>query len=863
MPRNRTGGVAHYDSALQRSNPPSGKGLVSLPTRKQALIGSAALLVLIYCAYRFLTFVPQPLDSPGTLRPGLYGVFSKFVKQYRNLEQAQQAWASYCLIALFIPTILALLNYIYRPSGYRPLVWVYKVVSSRLLLFIGIATCLFICRFPMLLVSEINPDETLFIASAQKLFKDPVFFRAVDCGTTGPINIFPLMLPALFGISPDYASTRVIALFIILASIYVIYRALALLTDDGVARIAILPAAGAFACLKQKDFLHYSSEHVSFLLLSLALYVCVRIFRSPRSHAWSLAGLGLLTAAAFLAKMQTVPILGCVAMVAIAYVHRSGHAERFWRPSLLFVAGLAPLLLLNAVICAAAGVWHDFWMEYIVANYRYVESHGAMTAELSRFAGFALSVPEITLLVVNLLAILAAYAYQRMRRGPVPDQARFLQLGVVSGIVAVAANALLQAAGATVVSYAVVLAMMLLPGSFLLLCGKRDRSPAAIRWFGFLTAALLVSAAMAAYTPHRLYGHYLLLFVFPLTIAMAWPVVASSQEAVPLGGDKEEPSPGRRSLLPFLLIFATLTLVCQLFQVGAPDSITFASVPPTVRPPDSELIDSLVQPGGEISVWGWDARPYLGAGRVTATVDISTPNLFVPHPEIAAYYRAAYLRGLQRHPPALFIDAMDTSHGDFANRKAYGFELIPQINAFVQVNYVHVLDIYGQRFYMRRDLARSASEILLKFKANGFFKIESRLSGKALEARGTSAGENGTLIQQWDYVDSANQQWQLIAIDSTYDKIVSRLSGKVLEVEGGAEATGNAAPIRLWDYVGGANQQWQLVPIDSGGYKIVSKLSGKVLDVRGGNEATGNGFPIQQWDYLGGANQQWQLVPVQ
>jgi hypothetical protein len=63
--------------------------------------------------------------------------------------------------------------------------------------------------------------------------------------------------------------------------------------------------------------------------------------------------------------------------------------------------------------------------------------------------------------------------------------------------------------------------------------------------------------------------------------------------------------------------------------------------------------------------------------------------------------------------------------------------------------------------------------------------------------------------------------------------------------------------------VGGANQQWQLVPIDSGGYKIVSKLSGKVLDVRGGNEATGNGFPIQQWDYLGGANQQWQLVPVQ
>ena len=569
MPRNRIAGVAHYDSALQYANRPLRKGLPPLPTRKQALIGSAALLLLIFCAYRILTFVPQPLDSPGTLRPILYSLFSKFVKQYPSPEQAQQAWSSYCLIALFIPASLALLNYMARSSLSRPLVWVHKVLGSRLLLFTGIAASLIVCRFPILLINEINPDETLFIAAAHKLFRDPVFFRAVDCGTTGPINIFPLMLPALFGISPDYASARVIALCIILASVYTIYRTLALLTDDGVARIAILPAAGAFACLKHNDFLHYSSEHVSFLLLSLALYVCVRIFRSPRSYEWGLAGLGLLTAAAFLAKMQTVPILGCVALVAIAYIHQSGHAERFWRPSVLFAAGLAPLLLLNAVICAAAGVWHDFWMEYLVANYRYVESHGALTAELSRFAGLVVGVAEIPLLLVNLLAVLAAYAYQRMRRALISDQALFLEMGVVSGIVAVATDALLHAAGNAMVSYAMVLSMLLLPGSFLLLCRNGDRHPSPVRWFGFLAAALLASAAVAVYTPHRLYGHYLLLFIFPLTIAMAWPVVAGSPapEAEPSGVDQQEPSPGRRSPLPFLLIFATLTLVCQLFQM--------------------------------------------------------------------------------------------------------------------------------------------------------------------------------------------------------------------------------------------------------------------------------------------------------
>jgi hypothetical protein len=340
--------------------------------------------------------------------------------------------------------------------------------------------------------------------------------------------------------------------------------------------------------------------------------------------------------------------------------------------------------------------------------------------------------------------------------------------------------------------------------------------------------------------------------------------VAASEGAEPLvGNSEEELSKRRRSPLPFLLVFAALTLACQLFELGSPDFLTFAAVPPTVRAPESDLIDSLVQPAGRITVWGWNGRPYVGSGRVSALKDLITGQLFLNNPEVRAYYRGAYLSGLKHHPPDLFIDATDTSLGGNANRQVYGLEVIPEINSFIQVNYVHVLDVYGQRFYIRRDLAPSASEVLLKFKAKGFFEIVSRLSGKVLEARGTTAGENGPLIQQWDYVEGANQQWQLIAIDSTYDKIVSRLSGKVLEVEGGAEATGNAAPIRLWDYVGGANQQWQVIPIGGSAYKIVSKLSGKALDVRGGNEATGSGLPIQQWDYLGGANQQWQLVPVQ
>jgi hypothetical protein len=312
-----------------------------------------------------------------------------------------------------------------------------------------------------------------------------------------------------------------------------------------------------------------------------------------------------------------------------------------------------------------------------------------------------------------------------------------------------------------------------------------------------------------------------------------------------------------------LLVFIALTLTGQLLQVGAPGPVSFATVPATVRPPESELIDSLVQPAGEITVWGWDGRPYLGAARTTATVDINMTNFFFTAPEIKAYYRAAYLRGLERHPPDLFLDALDTSFGGFPNRKLHSFELIPEINAFVQAHYVHLLDAYSQRFYIRRDLAPGAAATLRRIGIpKSFYKIVSKLSDKVLESRGTAAKDNGVPIQQSEYLGGANQQWQLVPTENNYYKIVSRLSGKVLDVQGGAGATGNGALIRLWDDLGGANQQWELIPAEESGYEIRSKLSGKALDVQGGAEATANGALIQQWDYLASPNQQWLLVPV-
>ncbi|HEX4206211.1 MAG TPA: RICIN domain-containing protein [Ktedonobacteraceae bacterium] len=140
-----------------------------------------------------------------------------------------------------------------------------------------------------------------------------------------------------------------------------------------------------------------------------------------------------------------------------------------------------------------------------------------------------------------------------------------------------------------------------------------------------------------------------------------------------------------------------------------------------------------------------------------------------------------------------------------------------------------------------------------------YYKLVNQNSSKVLDVTNKSTS-NGAVIQQWDYVGGANQQWQLVDVGNGYDKVVNRNSGLVLDVTNGS--TSNGAVIQQWAFTGGggANQKWQVVDVGGGYDKIVNQNSGKVLDVT--NKSTSNGAVIQQWDYVGGVNQKWQLVPV-
>lgn len=95
----------------------------------------------------------------------------------------------------------------------------------------------------------------------------------------------------------------------------------------------------------------------------------------------------------------------------------------------------------------------------------------------------------------------------------------------------------------------------------------------------------------------------------------------------------------------------------------------------------------------------------------------------------------------------------------------------------------------------------------------------------------------------------------------TYYQIVSKHSGKVLDVKGGTGMKKNGSAVHLWTSHGGDNQLFRLEEVGEGYYSIIAKHSGKVVDVTGGESKTCNGIAIQQWQNHRAKNQLFRLVP--
>lgn len=678
-------------------------------------------LIAAICVYRIWVFRPIPLDDgPGALRPLLYGWFTRGLTLFATPAEAFSSWSESCLAALLAIMFLAVLNYVWREDLIPLPTRVGRVLCSPALFWSLLALTLVFCRVPILLKGELNPDESQFVASAEKLFYDANYFRSVDCGTSGPLNVYVLMLPAVFGLSPDLASSRLIGVAAVFLSIFSLYRALRLVSNERLARLSILPVAGTFAMFRHGELVHFSSEHIPFLLVSLAIYQGAKVITDTHKQLMpNLFWMGFLASAAYFTKMQAVPIILSIGVVAFAYVCSSRDKPRVWRSTRLGVAGaLVPVVCILAC-CLGGGVFRDFWRTYVRANMFYANA-GNPDVSVPSFAEYVSNLVEMRAYLFTVFAIVVAYLIRNKRKSPNASQASFIELLVLSA--AISANALLSSTErSSVYAYLAILCICAAPVYFLLVLQQRALRQDPAKWFGLLAVFSTAVAVYCVYKPHRYFFHYLLFLYIPLGAVVGYLVSGENRtEECRIPFQAGRISRFRRIVdarMAFLGTALALTLSSQIYLWSFQNPTDF-NLPPGLAAPEGNLIRYLTSPKAKIFVWGWNLNPYFSSGRVPATRDTTVitsfqsyrgvaPPVYMPTPQserLTSIYRKRMLRDLQADPPALFIDAVGPTSWFLQQRQYWGFELVPPIKDFVDRKYVHLIDIYGQRYFMRRDL---------------------------------------------------------------------------------------------------------------------------------------------------------------
>ena len=167
------------------------------------------------------------------------------------------------------------------------------------------------------------------------------------------------------------------------------------------------------------------------------------------------------------------------------------------------------------------------------------------------------------------------------------------------------------------------------------------------------------------------------------------------------------------------------------------------------------------------------------------------------------------------------------------------------------VNIEEGADVLTQEFLIER-IDEDGTETILNGTTN---KIITKLSGRAVGVDGGRL-ENGANINLWDYIRVNQQRFKFIYNEAGYYIIINENSGKLLDVVGSGSESGT--PVDQWEDNGGNdNQKWIIKDVGNGYYNIISKLNGLYLTV-GGSGANCDLMYVE--NPTGGDNQKFQIT---
>ncbi len=136
------------------------------------------------------------------------------------------------------------------------------------------------------------------------------------------------------------------------------------------------------------------------------------------------------------------------------------------------------------------------------------------------------------------------------------------------------------------------------------------------------------------------------------------------------------------------------------------------------------------------------------------------------------------------------------------------------------------------------------------------YRLVARHSGKVADVEGARTA-NGTNVDQWPWLNQANQKWTFTSTGDGYYKIKGVASGKLLEVSDLSRADGGN--VGIWADARAPQQHWAVTPTGDGNYFLINRYSGLSLGVDEGS--TADGANVEQQPYASQTRQQWQIIP--
>ena len=242
-------------------------------------------------------------------------------------------------------------------------------------LFSGIAF-IWIARLSTLQLNLVlDPDEAQFSANAMRIWAGGMNWDNLDSHTSGPLNSAVLAWPYLMGLDVTLTTTRMIGTVFICIMLVMLFLGIRRLASTEIAVLSSFPLFVFYASASNQQFVHYSSECLPMMLISVGIYGYLRIVGNQSAEK---GRRGILLLSAFIlgmvpyAKLQAAPLAALVGIALIATILFMNSKEKKWKytflvtcaaflPSLIF---LFPLLI--------RGEFHHFVTSYLLYPMYYI-----------------------------------------------------------------------------------------------------------------------------------------------------------------------------------------------------------------------------------------------------------------------------------------------------------------------------------------------------------------------------------------------------------------------------------------------------------------------------------------------------------